>query len=679
MQFKLLFSPLRIGTTEVPNRILQTAHAKSFEDHVMASPEEGSYALPGERNLYYHVERAKGGAGLLVMEYQMVHPTSTGGIHYLAHAYRPEIVPRYRQIAEAVHAQGTGTKIFGQICHVGMHTRGDQIDYYHPVWAPSAIPGLAEYGLYHLLPKEMEPEDIQELIRAFVVSARHVKEGGLDGVEVHAAHSYLLGQFMSPISNKRTDCYGGSIENRCRLALEVIDAVRAEVGPDFPMGVRISGDEFAPGGLTMADTVEIAKLLAATGKLDWISVSAGSYWSVAPVIVGSMAFPPGFILHLAAAVKQVVDIPVFCVGRITDPTLAERILEEGQADMVGMTRALLADPELPHKAKEGRLEDIRPCIGCLFCVQRLWYNLPLACAVNPAAGREKYLGIGTLRPAPSPKKVLVVGGGPAGLKAAEVATHRGHHVTLVEREESLGGQVRLAARQPTRADMEDAVRYLEIQVRKLGVQVITGHEVTPQEVLAKAHYWDSVVIATGCRPEPTFFSLSRLENYLIPGADQGHVFSAWDVLAGKASLGPKVVVIDQDGHWRGVGTAEYLVDRGHQVTVVTSMNTVGQHLIPMELQLLLPRLAFKGVRIIASHEVVAIDGPTVHLRHVWTGQLLQLEGVDSVVVITGRRPNDELYFALKGRVKELHRIGDCLSPRTLEYAIWEGEMVGRAL
>ncbi len=670
-QLRRLFSPLKLGNTTVPNRILQTSHAKIFEDVVRGADPDGSYALPSERNALYHAERAKGGAGLLITEYQMVHPTSTGGIPFLAHAYRKEIVPRYRMLADAVHSQGTGTKIFGQICHVGMHTKGDQIDVLHEVWAPSAVPGLSRDGI----PKVMEKRDIREVVASFARSAENVREGGLDGVEIHAAHSYLLGQFLSPISNKRTDEYGGSLENRCRLALEVIDAVRTAVGPDYPVGIRMSADEFAPGGLVIQDTVEIARIFAATGKLDWIDVSVGAYWSMAPVIVAPMTFPPGFAVDLAAAIKQAVDLPVFCVGRIVDPLQAERILEENKADMVGMTRALLSDPELPIKAREGRLEDIRHCTGCMYCVARELNNQPIACIHNPAAGREKWLGIGTLRRAERSKRVLVIGGGPAGLKAAEVAARRGHQVTLWERSNELGGQVRLAARAPTRADIEEVVRYLAVQCQKLGVETRLGAEATAEQISHAGA--DSVVVATGCRPKRTFFYPMRLEEAQVPGADGPNVLTAWDVLSG-STVGQRVLVVDQDGGWRAAGTAEYLADRGHQVTLVTSYPTVAYEISAFDQMILIPRL-LKKMRVMSTQEVLSVDGDAVLTRHIYNRQEERLEGIDTVVWITGREAADELYFALEGRVPELYRIGDCVAPRSIEYAIWDGEMVGRKL
>jgi mycofactocin system FadH/OYE family oxidoreductase 2 len=671
-QFQRLFSPLRIGTTTVPNRIVQTSHAKMFEDCVSGEGPEGTFALPSERNAQYHAERAKGGAGLIIMEYHMVHPTSTGGIPYLGHAYRKEIVPRYRMVADKVHAAGTDTKIFGQICHVGMHTAGDQIDVLHEVWAPSAVPGLSRDGI----PKVIEQSDIREVVDGFGRSAENVREGGLDGVEIHAAHSYLLGQFLSNISNKRADEYGGSLENRCRLAVEVIEAVRSAVGDDFPVGVRISADEFAPGGLAAQESVEIAKTFAATGRLDWIDVSAGAYWSLAPIIVAPMAFPPGFIVHLAAAVKQAVDLPVFCVGRITDPVHAEKILQENQADMVGMTRALLADPELPAKAREDRLDDIRHCTGCMYCVGRLYVNQPLACMHNPAAGREGWLGAGTLKPAERPKKVTVVGGGPAGLKTAEVASRRGHQVTLFERSAELGGQVRLAAKAPTRADIEEVIRHLVVQCEKLGVEMRPGVEMAANDIVGDGA--ETVVVATGCRPKRTFFAPLRLEEMEIPGSDGPNVISAWDVMDG-AETGDRVVVIDQDGHWRAAGTAEYLADHGKQVTVLTSYPSVGYLVTPFDLMMLIPRFIQKRIAMLSSHEVLALDGASVHVRHLYTRQEDNLEGIDTVVWVTGREVNDELYTALQGSVPELHRVGDCLAPRTIEYAIWDGEMVGRKL
>ena len=671
-----LFAPLQIGAVTVPNRILQTSHAKGYEEQVYGDPlEGGSYALPSERNAHYHAERAKGGAGLLIAEYHMVHPTSTGGIHGLAHAYRPEIVPRYQMIADTVHSQGTGTKIFGQLCHVGMHTAGDLIDHYHEVWAPSSIAGLG----VEAVPKEMEKRDIVEVVEGFARSAAHVKRGGLDGVEIHAAHSYLLAEFISPTANKRTDEYGGSLENRCRIVLEVIEAVRAAVGSDFPLGLRLSADEFAPGGIEAYDAVEIARLLTAEGNLDWLDVSAGAYWSPAPIISAPMSFPPGFIVHLASAIKQVVEIPVFCVGRITDPALAEKILQDGHADMVGMTRALLADPELPNKAREGRLEDIRYCIGCMqACVGRLRANLPISCIHNPAAGREKYLGIGTLEPAATRKRVVVVGGGPAGLKTAEIAAKRGHDVTVLERRQEPGGQIRLAARTPGRAEFEEVIRYLMVQLRRLEVAVRTGIEATAKVVLAERP--DAIVVATGGRIRRTLFQPGLLAEVTVPGVDHlERVVSVTAVLEEDVPVGDRVVVVDQDGHWRSIGVAQHLASLGRQVTIVTSAPSVGSRLDISDRMVVLPLLAKSDIEIITSAQVASVEGGVVQGKRERGGGSLRLEGIDTIVWATPDEPNDSLYFELEGRVPELHRVGDAVAPRSVEYAIWDGEIIGRKL
>ncbi|MBI2912618.1 MAG: FAD-dependent oxidoreductase, partial [Chloroflexi bacterium] len=491
-----------------------------------------------------------------------------------------------------------------------------------------------------------------------------------------------LHQFLSPLTNKRTDGYGGSLTNRCRLALEVIDAIRGAVGRDFPLGLRISGDELASGGLTLDDMREVARIVADTGQLDWLHVTVGAYWSVAHIsAIAPMGTPPGFLVPLAAAIKQVVDIPVFCVGRITDPVQAEKILAENQADMVGMTRALIADPELPLKAREGRLDDIRHCIGCgQACFGNLFRGwVPVGCVQNPAAGREQYLGAGTLVAAATSKRVLVIGGGPAGLKAAEIAARRGHRVTLYEREPELGGQVRLAARVSSRAEFGEVTRYLVVQNQKLGVQMITGTAVTPEMVLAENP--DAVVAATGCRPTRTYFSPSQVAELALPGFDSDRVFTAWDVLGDGDGdrIGQKVVLVDEDGTWRSVGTAEYLAERGKQVTIVTSQLQPAPGIEIIDIRPTMRRLVQRGVRFLTGTEVRGFRDGAVVTFSPFAQAESQIEGVDSLVLVTGRAANDELYFALKGKVKELYRVGDAVAPRNVEYAIWDGEMVGRRL
>jgi len=671
--FKYLFTPLQINSVQVRNRIFQTAHAKIYEDRV------DNGAMTSERNAYYHAERAKGGAGLLVMEYQMVHPTSTGGVFNLSQAWRPEIVPRYNMVARMVHEHG-GT-IFCQICHVGIHAWGNQIDDYHECWAPSQVWGLS---LDTPAAKAMEMEDIEELVEGFRVSARHVKEGGLDGVEIHCAHSYLLAQFLSPLTNKRKDQYGGSLDNRMRITHEVIEMVRKEVGDDFPVGIRISADELTPGGLTPDEMIEVAKRLEATGKLDYISVSQGAYWTIDSMsaMVANMSFPAGVFLPYVTAIKDALkEILVFCVGRINDPVLAEKILADGQADMVGMTRALICDPELPNKAREGRLDDIRHCVACQQgCIGRIALGLALGCVQNPSVGREKRLGMGTLKPASRSKEIIVVGGGVGGLKTAEIAARRGHRVVLYEKDKELGGQIRLAAKTPTRKELEEMIRYLLFQLDKLNVTIKPGIEATTEMILDSNP--DVVVVATGAKPlRDSSLYLSSLNHNKIEGLDQENVVTIWDVLEERVPIGEKVVVVDGEASWRTLCVAEYLADMGKEVEMVTHYTSSVQYIRhPIDQMFYARSLILKGVRNIRNTEVKEISGDTITTFHAYIpGRERKIEGVDTIVWAAGVRSDDRLYRDLKEKVKELYRVGDCIAPRPMEHAFWEGEEIGRAL
>lgn len=673
VNFKYLFSPLDIAGARVRNRIMQTSHAKIFEERI------DNGALPTERNAYYHAERAKGGAGLLVMEYQMVHVTSTGGLHNLSHAWRPEVVPRYKKIADMVHEHG-GT-IFCQLCHLGIHAGGDQIDDFHACWAPSQIWGLS---IETFASKEMEKEDIQEVVEGFRRSARHAKEGGLDGIELHGAHSYLLAQFWSPLTNQRTDEYGGPLDNRMRFSREVIEAVRKEIGDHYPLGIRISADEFTPGGLTPDDMIEIAKRLEEWGLLDFVSVSQGAYWTMesACAIAPNQNMPAGSFLPYVAAVKESLrDVLVFCVGRINDPILAEKVLADGQADMVGMTRALICDPEMPVKAREGRLDDIRHCVACnQGCIGRITHGLAVTCVQNPGTGREKRLGSGTLKPAAKKKNVAVIGGGIAGLKAAEIAARRGHRVVVYEKESEPGGQIRLAGKTPIRSELAEMVRYLRIQNEKLGVTMKLGVEATSEMIISANH--DAVVVATGALPITDTSIYARLNQHVkIPGLDQENVVSLWDVLEGRVEAGENVVVVDGEAHYRTLAVAEYLVERGKKVQMITHFSSPTLFLTyHVDRMYYARRVAERGIKVISMTEVKEISGNTVHTVHAWMpGREKALDGIDTIVWAAGVKSNDYLYWQIKGKVGELHRIGDCVAPRPMEHAFFEGEMIGREL
>ncbi|MBI2847352.1 MAG: FAD-dependent oxidoreductase [Chloroflexi bacterium] len=659
--FPHIFSPLKIGPITVKNRLYNPPHGKSI----------GENNHPGERHLAYWEERAKGGIALIITEVESVHPTSrdSSPAGLSLRNWDDSIIPHYQKITSVIHTYDT--KMFCQIYHSGQiaSTFG-----YMPLWAASPIPSAK--GPYAEVPKEMELEDIQEVIRAYGDAAVRAMTGGFDGVEIHISY-WLPLTFLSSALNKRKDRYGGSLENRMRFLFEVVDEVYSRVGGRIAVGVRMNGDEARIGGWSLEEAKILCKNLEASGKIDFIDTTVGN--PASEFTVPPMAMPHGYQLYVSKGIKEVVKkIPVFTVGRIVSPSHAERILADGHADMVGLVRALLADPEFPNKAREGRGDDIRQCVGANSCRSARRGHMPLRCIHNPTASKEREWGIGTLKPAAHKKRMLIVGGGPGGLEAARVAALRGHRVTLYEKEKKLGGQVNLAVKAPYREEFGGITEYLIRQIEKLGVDVHLGVEATPEVILAQKA--DAVIIATGSLPVKTGYSPVRADVEKLQGVDQPNVFTIWDVLQDKAELGEHIVFIDDNGHHEAAGTIEWLLDRGKKVEVVTRFNNVGAALEGTgDQQFFVPRVRKKGVVIHRVSWVEAIQDHTVRIYDLQTNEESTIQNVDSVVIAAGKVVNDSLYKALKGKVKELHRIGDCVAPRLVDHAIYEGHSLGRAL
>jgi mycofactocin system FadH/OYE family oxidoreductase 2 len=647
-QFKFLFTPLKVGSVTISNRIFCPPHGTMM-------PENN---LPSERLAYYHAEKAKGGVGLIVTEGTLVHETGQANKDMIF-GFDKRCVPGFKRIADMVHAHGT--KIFGQLLH-----HGRQMESLHsrlPVWGPSPIPS----PVTREIPHEMSHEEIQEVIQGFAKVAANLKEAGYDGVEIHGAHGYLVTQFMSPLSNQRQDEYGGSFENRLRFPLEVIEAVRMEVGREFVVGIRISGDELVPGGLTLDDMKQIAPRLEATGMLDYISVIVGNY-STRHLMIGDMSVPLGAVVYLAAGIKEVVNLPVFTAMRIKDPLQAEKILADGYADMVGMCRALITDPGLPRKAKEGRLEDIRNCIACNQECRTHSMGRMISCIQNPSVGFEKELGTGTLKVATKRKEVVIIGGGPAGMEAGRVAALRGHHVTIYERNGELGGQVNIASKIPTRNEFGDVVRYLSRQMEKLGVRVILGTEAYPEMIKSMAP--EVVIVATGSEP------------FLPPikGADLKHVVNVWDVLQERVEVGDRVLIVDGgESFWQCCGTADFLLEKGKKVEIVSYLYFIGASIPAQSLTPLYQRLLRKGAILTPSHRVKEILSNSVVILNVHTNESRVIQDVDTVVLATGNRARDGIYNSLRREVQEIYAIGDCIAPRKVHNAIREGHFAGRMI
>lgn len=492
-----LLEPGLIGNVQIKNRVS------------MAPAERGYGNMDGsvtQRYIDYLVERAKNGVGMITVESTYIDWVGHGRLYQLG-LYDDTLIPSHHRLTEALHQYGT--KVVAEIQHAGRQTSAT-VTGLRPV-GPSAVPCIPSGGD---LPRELTIGGIKEVIQKFAQAARRAKEAGYDMISIHGAHGYLINAFASPYSNKRTDEYGGPSENRMRFSLEVYQAVRAAVGDNFPVGYRLSADEFVDGGLTLEDTKKMVKILEGAG-IDFLDVSAGIYES-APMIVAPMDMPLGYLVHLAAAIKEVVKIPVITTGRINDMMLAESIIEKNQADFVHMVRAFHADPEILVKSQKGQPDDVCMCMGCSKCGEVMMMHLPTICTVNPAAGREREF---ELKPAMNRKRVMVVGGGVAGMEAARIARLRGHDVTLFEKDGDLGGQIRWASKGTCHEEFFQTARYRIHEVKKSGVKLELGKEVTLAQV--KAFHPDVVVIATGGVPFVP----------VIPGMNKSLVATSFDVLS----------------------------------------------------------------------------------------------------------------------------------------------------
>ncbi len=656
-RFPHLFSPLRVGPVDLRNRVVSSGH-----DTVMAVD-----GVPGEQMVAYQEARARGGVGLVVVQVAGVHASAKYTSHVLM-ADDDACVPAYARLVDAVHTHGA--RIFQQLFHDGREIMESEDGTLPVALAPSAVPNER----FHVMPRAMPLRLVRELVASYAASACRMVAAGYDGVEVVASHGYLPAQFLNPRTNRRTDVYGGDLEGRLRFLREVLEGVRAAVGAGRAVGVRISVGEASGEGLTAEESVEALVHLDGAGLLDYVSVVAGTSATLAGSdhIVPPMTRPVGYTAPLAARVKAAVGVPVMVAGRINSPQDAELVLGRGDADAAVMTRALICDPELPAKARSGRLEEIRACIGCnQACIGHFHAGYPISCIQHPETGRERTYGIRV--PARRPRDVVVVGGGPGGLKAAAVAAERGHRVTLFEAGRRLGGQVLLAQEVPGRAEFGGAATNLAGEAERAGVKIVLG--TTVDAVVLAELAPDAVVVATGARPRVPELDL----------VDSPVVLTAWDLLQGRTIERPadgrrRVVVADWRCDWIGLGAANLLAGNGWKVTLGVTGYHPGQRLQQYVRDDMVAQAQRLGVDVVPLVRIYGADGDSVYFQHVLTDEPVVVDGTAALVLSQGHVAVDGLLRELEdAAVFEVHAVGDCLAPRTVEEAVLEGLRVGSVL
>ena len=648
--FPHLFAPLRIRGATIRNRILSTGH-----DTVL--PVDGTV---NDALIAYHLARARGGVGLIVTQVAGVHETARYTSHLLM-ATTDACIPGYRRLAEALHAEGV--TVFSQLFHPGREIMESADGLLAVAYAPSVSPNER----FHVMPRALTLPLIDEIVAGYAAAARRMRAAGLDGVEVVASHGYLPAQFLNPRVNRRSDGYGGDDAGRLRFLREVLRAIRAATDGDFVVGLRISAGERDDEGLTAGEAR--AACVALEADLDYVNVTTGTSATVggAVHIAPPMAFAPGYVAPDAAAFRKALKVPVFVAGRINQPQEAEAILATGQADVCGMTRALIADPEMPAKAARGAADDIRACIGCnQACIGHFHKGLPVSCIQHPETGRE--LVYGQLSPALRRKRVMVVGGGPAGMKAAVTAAKRGHAVTLYEAGPQPGGQALLAQLLPQRAEFGGIVTNLLREMELAQVQVRRGQRVTA-ELLAEEQP-DAVILATGAVPHVP-------EGMPEDGSVQ--VVTAWQVLRGEVKVGGRVVVADWRCDWIGPGVAEGLAKAGSSVMLAVNGLHAGEVLPLYVRDTIAAEMHRLRVEVRPYMRLFGTSGGSVFLQHVPSGEAVEVEGVDTLVLCLGHRPVDDLSEAVMAMGIELHMAGDCLAPRTAEEAVYDGLRVGVAV